>query len=397
MVAPVLVAGYFRARQDTDTLRPLGAFAVLYFLFGMLPYPIVARYLVGIRTFGEFYGWLLGTSEWGAWGAWRLTTLPATVIGLIRTFTGSHYLLALKPVAQFAERTFSAASLLDEMAIAAWGPRWLRLSLLPIQATVLAFAAKSLAGGPRRLKHMLRAERAFGLFLIAWITILGLFFVWWAPERVDFWIAWLPALIIVLAFPVTGESGSRPTGLAATVAFLAGLFAVNFFGSIYPQSGPISERDTETAVAIDAVVNAGDIVISDSYFAGRASKYAGSFDRVNLLDAVLAYPSRAEGTIYVYRDGRSREVGFNADVADTALMTQLEARTLARLDSLVGIAAEEGRAVFLLVSPVANDAGRRRTYSELVDVIGSRYDLSDVVQLRGQLDMRRIPTGDMAK
>jgi hypothetical protein len=390
MLPPVLAAFYLRGRQVPEAMRALRAFAVPYVLIGILPYPIVAYFVAGRSTVADFHSWLTGASRFGAWGGWAVRTPLATAVGLIRNFTGSHYLLAFKPVARLADRTFPVASLADEMAVGTWGPRWLAVLLASIQVIVLGFTARALLGGPRRLKNMVRARPAFALFVLGWLAILGLFFTWWAPERVDFWIAWLPALLILLAYPAGEKSGRRTFGTAAVLAFLAGLFGVNFLGSIYPQSGPIRERDTEAAVAVDAVVRSGDVVVSDCYFAGRASNFARSFERVNLLDDILAFPSTGDGTVYAYADGRRREAAFHADPEDDDLVTRLEARTVSRIDSLVVVAADEGRIVYLLMGPVSTDPARTRLYGKLVHAIERRYDLSHPLPIWGLFDLRRI-------
>jgi hypothetical protein len=390
MLPAVALAAMIRARQGADTLRPLGAFVVAYFLIGMLPYPLIARYVADVRTFGDFRWWLTSTEQWGEWGAWRMTALPATVIGLTRTFVGSHYLLAMGPFVKIAHWAFPVASLQDEMAVAQWGPSWLRMVLLAIEVVILVLTLRALVGGAGRVRALVRLRPAFGAFVLAWLVILGIFFAWWAPERVDFWIAWLPALIIVLAYPRERGTAGRSIGRFTVVAFLAGLFAVNFFGSIYPQSGPINERDTEAGVNIDAVVATGSIVISDCYFTGRASQFSISFKRFNPLEGILPHTRMGRGTIYLYRDGRTLDTDSVIEAADSVSLTGVKARAVSRVDSLMGAAAGEGHAVYILASPLSTNPAVRAIYGEIVMAIGSRYDISERIPIRGGFDLRRV-------
>ena len=391
LLPAVALAAFIRARQGAIALRPVGAFAVPYFLTGILPYPLIARYVVGTRTFTDFHWWLTSTSRWGGWGAWRMTTLPATAIGLTRTLVGSHYLLALGPFTKLAHWVFPIASLQDEMAVAQWGPPWLRMVLLAIEVVILVLTLRALVGGVRRLRGFVQAKPAFAAFLVAWLAVMGVFFVWWAPERVDFWIAWLPALIAVLAYP--GERRSCRVGRLAVIAFLAGLFAVNFFGSIYPQSGPISERDTEVAVNLDAVVAKGSIVISDCCFTGRASQFSISFGRFNPLEGIVPHVRVGGGTIFLYKDGRTLDTGLGIEAADSASLVGFEARALSRVDSLATAAAQGGRTVYILASPLSTDPALKAIYSDIVDAIASRHDISERIPMRGDIDMRRLRAG----
>lgn len=51
-------------------------------------------------------------------------------------------------------------------------------------------------------------------------------------------------------------------------------------------------------------------------------------------------------------------------------MTHLKTRTRARLDSLLAVASDEDRAVYLLMTPVSADPRRALLYRELLDFIG---------------------------
>ena len=393
LLLPAVAASVLlRARRTRGLLRSTGALVALALGVAAGPYPIVGRALAGARTLGEFREWIMGISTWGTWGNWRLELVPATLIGLIRSFIGSHYLLDFRPIASLAERLFPVASLEDEMAIAGVARNWLQGPLLAVQAGVLALALVALLRARARLKHLLGADRPFALFLVVWIVVYGVFFAWWAPERVEFWIAWLIPLLVVLAWPAgTGATGGRRAWVWASV-FLGGLVFVNFAGSIYPQSGPLEEIDASAAVAIDAVVDKGDMVVSDCWFEGRASRFATSFDRVNLLDPPVEGLSVAgPRTLYRYW-GLSRE---SVLLTSPPAIADLGAHAVSTVDSVLDVAGERKSEVYLLASPVSINRGRTKIYTGLVELIDQHFDISEVVPVRGGIDLRivrRYPT-----
>lgn len=388
LLPAVGASAFLKSKQEHGGLAPLGALVAVYSAVGVLPYPIVARALVGTKTPDEFLRWILCTSEWGGWGKWQWQILPATFIGLQRSFIGSHYLLGFKPIAALAYRLFPFGSLEDEMAIARAVPTHLRWFLLAVHGGLLVGLVRVLVRISGKLEQVFSADRPYAVFLLVWISVYGIFFAWWAPERVDFWIAWFVPVIALLAEAGPGEAGAPVGRPWSSIAFLIGLVFLNLSGSIYPQSGPIEERDTSVAVAIDAVVVKGDIVVSDCSFEGRASRFVISFDRVNLLaPPVDGFSFAGPSTVYLYKACQPDEPSVPA--TETTLK-YLRDRALATMDSLLAAAETDERAVYLLVSPVSINPTRTSIYSALVEAIGERFDISRAVPVRERIDLREV-------
>jgi hypothetical protein len=381
LLVPVVLVSLLYRDRSRSIIGPIAVFLSIFCVLAVLPYPLVARGLVGVRTLTDFKQWLLGTSTWGEWGAWRPMLLPATIIGLVRTLTGSHYLLGFARAASTARQMFPMASLQDEFAIGAAVPAWLRYPLMVAQAAVLVAAVRSLLRGLASVRGRFSTEKPYAVFLLLWIVVFGVFFAWWSPERVDFWIAWLVPLFLVLAAPASGKAVSPPLPVWKAIGFLACLGFVNFFGSIYPQTDPTVEPDTLAAVAIDAVVEKGDVVISDCAFDGRSSRFAKSFERINLLDAM---PSGLTGAL--------ADTTIDADDAaiGLTLLDLLTSRSLARIDSLMTSGASQRRTVYILVKPVSRHPTTTLIYNRLLAAISRHYDLSTAEPVRAGVEMREL-------
>jgi hypothetical protein len=224
---------------------------------------------------------------------------------------------------------------------------------------------------------------------LGWIVVFGIFFAWWAPERVEFWIAWFVPLLTVVALASPRRTPGVPRRSWRVTGFLAALFFINFVGSIYPQSGPVTELDTAFAVAVDPVLAKGDIVVSDCSFAGRASRFVQSFERINLLDPGIEGLSLA-GAATLYRHKTPREAEIVVSASDSLLISKLRSHALSRLDSLVAVAEAEHRAVFLVMSPLSTDPRRAFIYNRLVDVIQENYNLSESIPVRSTIGLRRL-------
>lgn len=393
LLLPAVLVAFAACRAIRHHIvRYMSVFALVYGIAGILPYPVTGWHMVGIRTFGDFHGWLTDTSQWGGWGIWRKETIAATVIGIVRSLTGSHYLLGSAPIASMARRLFPAGSFQDEMAIAHTVPVWLRPALIIVQAGVILMALRAVLRSILRLRRTVAsAGRALVFLLMTWIVTLGIFFAWWAPERVEFWISWfVPSFALVgLAYREGEAPGFVPRW--AVAVFLGGLFCVNFFGSIYPQSGPLIEVDTSVGVAIDSVVDKGDIVLSDCSFSGRASQYSQSFRKINLLDPLGdTLPSGLPKTLYWQRRGRTPQTYTCPDTSYASMVPELRSRALAVVDSIMGEADKQNRNVYLVMTPLQSDPGFNFVYRQIVEAIENEYDLSEQMSLRADINIRRI-------
>lgn len=275
-----------------------------YFLTAIVPYLVVGWFVRDLRTIAEFREWIMGLSSWGYWGHWRITGPVAAVVGIVRSFVGSHYLLGFEAVQNLAQRLFPHASWEDELMLAAVVPTWLRVVLLPIQIGVLAGVVWLLPRSVPRLRRAWESAPAFGILLVGWLVVHGVFFTWWAPERAEFWIAfWLP--LIVLAAP-----GIALLGYRSRWGFLglAGLLVINLGGSIAPQSAGGLEMATLAAVALDPVVQVGDVMLTDIPLSTRAGRFVYSIDIVGLpasdelaaarIDSLLQAVSARGRTLY---------------------------------------------------------------------------------------------------
>ena len=136
ILPPLLLACVPRGRQGIRLVSQTGALLAVFFLAGVLPYLVIGVLVRGADTPSELLEWLRGLSVYGIWGHWRLRTVPAVAIGLVRNFTGSPYLLGFQPIADLAQRLFPRASWQDEMAIGASVPAQLRLLLVGVHPVV---------------------------------------------------------------------------------------------------------------------------------------------------------------------------------------------------------------------------------------------------------------------
>lgn len=344
-------------RGSPRGLRGAAAFLIVFVLVAVVPYLVVGWTALGLRRPDEFLFWARGLQTWSGWGGWSGSTLPKALIGMARSLVGGHTVLGLGPVQDFASRLFPRASMADEVAIAATVRGGMRVVVVVLK--VIVFAAAGLALLRRLARPFVPGPQGAPLtvFLWGWVLIVGLFAAWWAPERAEFWLDVVPPLLLLVALPRAGARELRG-GTVGLAAFAVALALVNFLGSIRPQSLATLEPESRVALALDAAVTPGDLVLADSPFEGRASCYARAFVPVDLATLVRA--------------GGDGEVLYS------------------RVDSLLARAEAMRRRVCLLVTPLAPGARAHRAHERLVARLGERYRIGEVVPVRADVELRRI-------
>ena len=385
LALPAIILGVMMLRVTGKRKRNLVLMLLLSsaVLFGV-PTLYGGVCVTGGSTARDLWPWLI-SSHLQTWGQWRSTSLPAAAVGLVRSITGSHYVLGFEPVKRLALRLFPFASLQDEVRVAGLVPAHVRFALITVQAVLLTFFGMVVLGALKNLRSAKVTRDPYAGFLIVWMLTLTVFVIWWAPERCEFWIGILIPGLILLGLPGLSRVVSGMS-LWAAAAVVAALFTLNCLGSIGPQAARVAEPETCVAVAIDAVVNSGDVVLSDCSFCGRASKYVRSFEKVNLLFPSVSAGESDTRSIDEVKAGSLEEMGSAVAVAPERLI----AHAVCTVDSVL-VAAEYGeRSVYIIMNPLSEDAHHKRLYAEVLDAVQEEFQISEIVRLRAAVELRRI-------
>ena len=370
MIPAFVVAALLRGPDRVTWRRHAPAFASMYFLSAIVPYLLVGFFIRDLRTVAEFKAWIMGISTWGGWGYFTATTPVKSLIGLLRSLLGSHYLLGLEPVMEFADRLFPAASWGDELLLARQVPTWLALLLGLVQLGVMVGLAALLVQVVKRLGALWRSRRSITAFLLVWLGIYGGFIMWWAPERAEFWIGVILPLMALGALALGDEVPDGRWARKGLPMLVVGFLLVNLLGSIRPQAAPGIEEETRLILEIDAATEPGDTILSSCAFRGRAAKYVYSLNKMNLQGPRLFLASIASPAAETGHG--PRQSGPNL----VAGMTPLEA-----VGTAMEMAEGRGHSVFLIPQPLWLEEARAAEYNGTVQAILERWDHRDHKEL----------------
>jgi Dolichyl-phosphate-mannose-protein mannosyltransferase len=166
------------ACQERVVVQHLLAYILPLALTVGLPYLFVGLVVSGFRNWGEFAAWLTEYARTGWWGG-PITTQKWVDLGVGVTGT----------LAQ------PGGTLL-----------WLLLAGLLVL----------------HLRRLCSSTRPLVIGLATWLLVYGAFFLWWEPDNVEFWIASLPPVLLLLALALRGARRWGPeVWVALTVAATA--------------------------------------------------------------------------------------------------------------------------------------------------------------------------------
>jgi 4-amino-4-deoxy-L-arabinose transferase-like glycosyltransferase len=229
-IVPAFALGIFLAQGSARArvgrvirygLALAGLVAPAYLFAGMV--------IAGQNTPDTFLKWINNYGHLGTWGVWRKDSLEATISGL-------------------------SAALSAEF----WTGRLLMVVML---ALPLARAVRiTKRGGP------------FAWALWVWFAIYGVFFAWWQPENLKFWVLMIPAplLLMVLAFDWKGLNQVARRLAMAGAGLCVALLAVTNAPVLWEKRDPMSDPARRMSQELGRISGPEDLIVLQ---AGSAESY----------------------------------------------------------------------------------------------------------------------------
>ncbi|OAN45005.1 hypothetical protein A6A03_02295 [Chloroflexus islandicus] len=220
LAVPALVTLGLAVSDHRDRLRLAMAYLLpLGFIVGGA-YLWVAFGVSGMRRWDEVWAWLTGYARTGFWGG-----------------------------------------AIDGAKLAGLGKGWSETLAMNGGAIIGALACALLLAGWRGIARLPRSLLAG---LLSWLLVYGLFFLWWEPDNIEFWIASLPPLAVLLsaALATRHPLDRWRAGLAggAGVALAVVLLALNL-PAIVERGDANRDLQRRIAAALAELSQPGDLII----------------------------------------------------------------------------------------------------------------------------------------
>jgi hypothetical protein len=205
-------------------------------------YLVAGVFVAGQNTPDLFLKWVNNYGHLGTWGAWRGDSVEATVSGLSAAVS-----------AEF------------------WTGRIAALLLI---AYVLV-----------RAVPITRRGGTFAIALWGWFAIYAVFFAWWQPENLKFWVLMLPAPLLLAALSPDWRNlpaNSNRFATAACAVVVAAL-AITNVPAVWARRDPMADPARQVSAAVARQTSPEDLIVLQ---AGSAEEYLPFYyDRINVMSS----------------------------------------------------------------------------------------------------------------
>ncbi len=309
----------------------------------------------------------LYAQDGGAVYGLSVSTAAKALVGFVRSVVGGHFAFAMESVQGLLVKAFPDKVLDDETFLVRGLPAWLPPALLAL-AGVTAAGLVALVIGAIRHRGPASGGRDLRAALVVWIAVYALFFFFWDPFNVEFWIPQTTALWMLVALGLSGRGAPEaraehaplaPEAPAWAVRALWGvaalLFAVNGLGVVLPARDADNDVFAARLSPLAGEIGPGDLVVVPSdHIIGAYARLHLDAETIGVAQEVGEGASARGADAVLARIRAAQASGARVAVAQEAL--QVDETTRRIYGDSVAVAA--GRLRAALPAPDATLAGR---------------------------------------
>lgn len=313
LFAVVIIFWLWSNRNYIGIRRSFIQYALIGLVFVGGLYIFCGVFYENVHSVNEFTSWVLGyTVGHSYWEPLSVKTPVNALTGFSRAFIGGHFIFQHPYLEEAIKNSFRAHGLRDELFLSKDISKltaWTLTALALIAGSLLVVMAFRFLRSFKKMHlhfHVIRP-------VLACILVYSLFFLFWMPEILEFWILQMILIWLVLVgmLPVYRSPLSR-SPLSTLFLLLVCMFTLNYFGSIkwlnktdHDLFYVEVQKLDRSLTPLDVVVVEDDWIMKDyvRYFS-RAKVFATDEPGYNRNEAIAAI-SRAlvnNHKVYVHRN-----------------------------------------------------------------------------------------------
>lgn len=259
LFALVILWKLWQQRKQVDLKRWMFRYLLSGAVFVGGAYYIVGWIIEKQNTMEKWIAWLKGYAGGSVyWHPLNAQTPVNISYGFAHAMLGGHYVFQLPPVKKLVDSSLSSHSLGDEIFLSRTIGPTLAILLTLLTLVLVAVTLVLIWRFLRNLKTTCKQQANLLYPLLTCFFCYSLFFAFWMPEILEFWILqtviwWL--VLLGLQYPGRKRLAWVPALLAIC------LFAINYFGSIRALQHKENDWYYVKAKAISDLAGKNDLVI----------------------------------------------------------------------------------------------------------------------------------------
>ncbi|MEM1056638.1 MAG: hypothetical protein AAGI52_14035 [Bacteroidota bacterium] len=262
----VVLVVLWRRRSEIPWIRRAATYVVAGSVIVIGGYGAALAFAVDAHSIEEAWVWFtLYAQDDSYLHPVALSTAAKATVGFVRSIVGGHFGFAMESVQSLLLRAFPDKMLDDETFLVSGLPGWLPPLLLGLGALAGAGSATLAITAARRRGPATTTGRDLRAALATWIGLYAVFFFFWDPFNVEFWIPQTTALWMLVALGLTDREGQVPTWSVRTMGAVAALLLlVNGLGTIAPARDASRDVFAARLAPLAETVGPGDLVVVPS-------------------------------------------------------------------------------------------------------------------------------------
>ena len=233
LFAIVILWKLWQQRKSVPWLKWISAYALNGTIFVGGAYFIVGWIVEKQNTIPKWVSWIRGYAGSDTyWHSLSMKTPLNVGYGFSHAFLGGHFVFQVPPVKNMLSNSLSSHSLGDEMFIARSIQPSIAILLSVLTGILVILMGWLTVRFLRNFRTLWSKQKEILLPIVLSFFSYSIFFVFWMPEILEFWILQTVLIwLVLIGTMTTGKTFAlKPLPTALTLGIL--LFCINYFGSI---------------------------------------------------------------------------------------------------------------------------------------------------------------------
>lgn len=234
LFAVVIFYKLWTERKRLPLVRSLAHYALIGIVLVGGAYFLMGWVLDGHNSIDKWIGWMEGyTRHNDYWLAPGLKTPLYVFTGYSHAFVGGHFIFRIPGLSNYLDQSLAIHSLRDEIFLAQHISEPMAIGLTALSIAMAVVMLLLVIRFVRRFSAVRAQYGGVVLPVIVSGTVYSVFFCFWMPEILEFWIFQVVLFWVVLlgTLPVTGFP-FRIKPLTGTILLSVSMLVINYFGSI---------------------------------------------------------------------------------------------------------------------------------------------------------------------
>ena len=318
-------------RKQINLVKAIAGYALAGLILVGGAYFYAGWIVEGQDSFARWTSWMKGYARQAQyWQPLNAKTPAHVAIGYSHAFIGGHFIFQIPELHTYIDKSLGVHSLHDELFLTRNSSPTFVVVLSSLAITIAILMISMIVRFILKLKTIVKGNKKLILPIVYCGAVYSIFFCFWMPEILEFWI--LQSVLLWLLLIGTVPIYRFPLQLktdAGIVFLVIAFFTVNYFGSIRPLMKKENDWYYHKVIPIMNKTTPNDLVLlQDGWILKDFMDYFGKAkvmpvpwkdSLVPITNNAITHSLENKGKIYVYPEANNMKIQPNTRYIDSVL------------------------------------------------------------------------------